>query len=101
MNFEMTTAALIGTFALIAFAYYKSKQPKPIGKAWSVPWMAIIFLSVIIVLVLINHLVTLRSPDGKPLQRPLTRGAIDAPAPSQDFARLSQRSQSYSIYRAR
>jgi hypothetical protein len=88
MNSEMTIAALLATFALIAFSYYKSKRPKEIGKAWTVPWMAVIFLCIIMALALINHLFTLNSPNGTPGQRPPTIGAIGEPVPFQDFVHL-------------
>ncbi len=103
MNFEITLVLLVCTFVLAPFALYKSKKPKQIGKGWTVPWMAIVFFCVIVLLVLINHLIALNSPDGKPLQRPInpTRGAIDAIVPSQDFVHLSQQSLSYSEYRVR
>lgn len=99
MNTEMTIAALITTLVLIAFAYYKSKQPKEIGKAWTIPWMAVIFLCIIIVLALINHLVTLNNPNGAAIQQQAAREAIDETVPSQDFVHLSQQSLSYLKYR--
>jgi hypothetical protein len=58
MTFEITLGAVIATLILLVFSVYKQRQPKPIGSPWGVPWTGIMFLSIVVSLVLLAHLLS-------------------------------------------
>jgi len=59
MNFEITLATLIATVLFMGFSFYKSRQPKKIGRPWSVPWNGMMFLCILVILLMLSHLLTL------------------------------------------
>ena len=66
MNFEVTISIFIAGFFLIIVAFFKSRQPKEIGKPWSVPWNGVIFLCILTLMVMINHLLALNKAGAIP-----------------------------------
>jgi len=83
MNFEMTIATLVAAAITVGFAFYKSRQPRKFGSPWSVPWNGVIFVTFIVILVMINHLLTLN----KQGEAEIFTGAIDGRFLSQGSAR--------------
>ncbi|MBT5073383.1 MAG: hypothetical protein HOJ34_02920 [Kordiimonadaceae bacterium] len=59
MTFVPTISILIASVVVLGFAYYKSRQPVEPGKAWTVPWFAVIFISLILILLMFNRLIGL------------------------------------------
>lgn len=63
MNFEATIGTFIVALVFLIIAFFKSRQPKDIDSPWSVPWHGVIFISILVTLLMINHLFAL-SKDG-------------------------------------
>mgnify|MGYP000135559159 CR=1 FL=1 len=61
MNFEATIGTLIVALLLLIVAFFKSRQPKDIDSPWSIPWHGVIFISILVTLLMINHLFSLNS----------------------------------------
>jgi hypothetical protein len=59
MTKEITIIILCASAALLGFANYKSRQPNDIDKPWPVPWNGVQFAMILVVLLMINHLLSL------------------------------------------
>ena len=66
MNFEVTISVFIATIILLIIAFFKSRQPKEPGKPWSIPWNGVVFLCILTLMVMINHLLALNKAGAIP-----------------------------------
>ena len=67
---EMTTYVILTLCALLtAFANFMSRRPKPLGKAWTIPWNGIQFVAVLVILLMVSHLIALHTGQDTQLMR--------------------------------
>ena len=59
MTIELTIAILAAAITILAYAVFKSRRQKDIDNPWSVPWHGVLFISILTILLMINHLITL------------------------------------------
>jgi hypothetical protein len=66
MSLTVTLAILGGAFALFLFSTYKSRKPVEIGEVRLVPYTALQYVAIVVIVVMLAHVVSIWT--GKPLE---------------------------------
>lgn len=56
MDEDITIGLLGATIFMVLFANYRSRKPRKPGRAWQVPWNAVQFIGLLIILLSARHL---------------------------------------------
>jgi hypothetical protein len=74
MSLELTIAVIIPLALLFGLSVYMDHRPKPLGEVHLIPYKSIGFISLIFIIILAAHLVSLWS--GSPMQSHMGRGSF-------------------------
>ncbi|WP_321391953.1 hypothetical protein [Emcibacter sp.] len=64
MDVTTTYSLLALSLLLVVLANIMARRPKPLGRAWTIPWNGLQFVFIIVAILMIRHLVTLYGGNG-------------------------------------
>ncbi len=63
MDQTLTYILMAAVALLCGFSLFKARKPKELGRSWHIPWNGILFLSLMFLLLLIRHQLSLSGID--------------------------------------